>query len=152
MSGAASLETRMDDVRAVMDAVDSQRAVIVGFSEGCAMSALFAATYPDRVSQLVLIGGFKRSADRIEQEALDERIAQILKLWGSGAMIKTIVTSLSPNPRATDQFGKFERLSASVSFSIVTSIPMQLTEMSDRRSLRYTILNGDRMLHSVLAQ
>lgn len=44
MSGAASLETRMDDVRAVMDAVGSQRAVIVGFSEGCAMSALFAPT------------------------------------------------------------------------------------------------------------
>lgn len=113
ISGAASLETRMDDVRAVMDAVGSQRAVIVGFSEGCAMSVLFAATYPDRISQLVLIGGFKRSADRIALEALDERIAQILKLWGSGAMIKTIVTSLSANPRATDQFGKFERLSAS---------------------------------------
>lgn len=113
MSGAASLETRMDDVRAVMDAVGSQRSVIVGFSEGCAMSALFAATYPNRVSQLVLIGGFKRSADRIAFEALDERIAQILKLWGSGAMIKTIVTSLAANPRATDQFGKLERLSAS---------------------------------------
>jgi pimeloyl-ACP methyl ester carboxylesterase len=113
MSGGASLETRMDDVRAVMDAAGSQRAVVVGFSEGCAMSALFAATYPDRVSQLVLIGGFKRSADRIAPEALDERIAQILKLWGSGAMIKTVVTSLSANPRATDQFGKFERLSAS---------------------------------------
>src|SRR5260370_39105905 len=58
ISGAPSLEQRMDDVRAVMDDVGSQRAVIVGFSEGSAMSVLFAATYPERVAQLVLFGGF----------------------------------------------------------------------------------------------
>src|SRR6202035_5876393 len=46
ISGAPSLEERMDDVRAVMDDVCSQPAGIVGFSEGCTMSALFAATYP----------------------------------------------------------------------------------------------------------
>src|ERR1700720_2677277 len=44
VSGAPSLEERMDDVRAVMDAVGSPRAVIMGFSEGCSMSALFGAT------------------------------------------------------------------------------------------------------------
>src|SRR5207253_10745657 len=58
ISGAPSLEERMDDVRAVMDDVGSQRAVIVGFSEGAAMSVLFAATYPERAVQLVLFGGF----------------------------------------------------------------------------------------------
>src|SRR5476649_391100 len=58
ISGAPSLEQRMDDVRAVMDDVDSRRAVVVGFSEGCAMSTLFAATYPERVAQLILFGGF----------------------------------------------------------------------------------------------
>ena len=46
ISGAPSLEQRMDDVRAIMDEIGSRRAVIVGFSEGCAMSVLFAATYP----------------------------------------------------------------------------------------------------------
>jgi pimeloyl-ACP methyl ester carboxylesterase len=46
VSGVPSLEERMDDVRAVMDAIGSQRAVLVGFSEGCAMSILFAATPP----------------------------------------------------------------------------------------------------------
>src|SRR3978361_2265642 len=46
-SGAPSLETRMDDVRAVMEAIGSERAVLLGNSEGCAMSALFAATYPE---------------------------------------------------------------------------------------------------------
>jgi DNA-binding SARP family transcriptional activator/class 3 adenylate cyclase len=54
------LETRMDDVRAVMDAVGSQRAVVLGISEGGAMSALFAATHPDRTVALVLMGTFAR--------------------------------------------------------------------------------------------
>jgi pimeloyl-ACP methyl ester carboxylesterase len=54
VSGAPSLETRMDDVRAVMDAVGSRRAAFYGLSEGAAMSILFAATYPDRTAALVL--------------------------------------------------------------------------------------------------
>jgi DNA-binding SARP family transcriptional activator/pimeloyl-ACP methyl ester carboxylesterase len=54
------LETRMDDVRAVMDAVGSERAVVLGISEGGAMSALFAATHPQRTLALVLMGTFAR--------------------------------------------------------------------------------------------
>ncbi|MGH3143202.1 MAG: alpha/beta fold hydrolase, partial [Gaiellales bacterium] len=54
------LETRMDDVRAVLDAVGSSRAVVRGISEGGAMSALFAATHPDRTLALVLMGTFAR--------------------------------------------------------------------------------------------
>ena len=51
--GIPTLEQRMDDVRAVMDAVGSQRAVLFGVSEGGSMSVLFAATYPERTSALV---------------------------------------------------------------------------------------------------
>jgi DNA-binding SARP family transcriptional activator/pimeloyl-ACP methyl ester carboxylesterase len=54
------LETRMDDVRAVMDAAGSQRAVILGVSEGGPMSVLFAATYPERTVALALMGTFAR--------------------------------------------------------------------------------------------
>jgi pimeloyl-ACP methyl ester carboxylesterase len=54
VSGAPSLETRMDDVRAVMDAVGSARAAFYGLSEGAAMSILFAATYPERTAALVV--------------------------------------------------------------------------------------------------
>jgi DNA-binding SARP family transcriptional activator/class 3 adenylate cyclase len=54
------LETRMDDVRAVMDAAGSERAVIIGISEGGAMSTLFAATHPERTQALVLMGTFAR--------------------------------------------------------------------------------------------
>src|SRR5262245_5492012 len=54
--GAPTLEERMDDVRAVMDAVGSERAALMGMSEGGPMSALFAATYPQRTVGLVLYG------------------------------------------------------------------------------------------------
>ncbi len=54
VSGAPNLETRMDDVRAVMDAAESQRAAFYGLSEGAAMSILFAATYPERTGALVV--------------------------------------------------------------------------------------------------
>jgi pimeloyl-ACP methyl ester carboxylesterase len=54
VSGAPSLETRMDDVRAVMDAVGSRRAAFYGLSEGAAMVILFAATYPERTAALVV--------------------------------------------------------------------------------------------------
>jgi len=60
VSGAPTLETRMDDVRAVMDAVGSRRAGFFGLSEGAAMSILFAATYPERAAALVLRSAFPR--------------------------------------------------------------------------------------------
>jgi pimeloyl-ACP methyl ester carboxylesterase len=55
-----TLEERMDDVRAVLDAVDSERAAVFGFSEGGLMSVLFAATYPERTTALVLYGVFAK--------------------------------------------------------------------------------------------
>jgi class 3 adenylate cyclase len=88
-SGIANLETRMDDVRAVMDAVGSSRAALLGSSEGGPMSALFAATYPERTAALVLYGSlprFVRAPDypwgpsREEFEREDEEEA---RTWGS---------------------------------------------------------------------
>lgn len=60
VAGIADLETRIDDVRAVMDAAGSERAALMGTSEGGPMSILFAATYPERVSALVLYGTLPR--------------------------------------------------------------------------------------------
>jgi pimeloyl-ACP methyl ester carboxylesterase/class 3 adenylate cyclase len=60
VGGAPTLEARMDDVRAVMDAVGSERAAFYGLSEGAAMALLFAATYPDRTAALVLRSAFPR--------------------------------------------------------------------------------------------
>src|SRR4051812_42530680 len=58
--GIASLEERMDDVRAVLDAVGAERAVVVGVSEGGPMCALFAATHPDRTQALITMGSYAR--------------------------------------------------------------------------------------------
>jgi class 3 adenylate cyclase len=113
MSGAPSLEQRMDDVRSIMDDIGSRCAVLLGFSEGCPMSALFAATYPERVSHLVLFGGFARAADRIPSDIWEESVLQRVKNWGTGEMIKAALGSQATNPDAITQFAKFERLSAS---------------------------------------
>jgi class 3 adenylate cyclase len=109
VSDAPSLEQRMDDVRAIMDAVGSQRATLFGHSEGCAMSALFAATYPERVSRLILFGGYVKRSDMNIAEIVEQRV----KVWGTGAMLKRIAPSLAADPAAVAQFAKFERLSAS---------------------------------------
>ncbi len=60
-SGTPSLEQRIDDVRAIMDDICSRQAVLWGFSEGSPMSALFAASQPDRVSHLILFGGYPKA-------------------------------------------------------------------------------------------
>ena len=70
VSSVHTLEQRMDDVRAVMDAAGSPRAALVGFSEGSPMSVLFAATYPERVSHLVLIGGFPNRDNLVPMPSL----------------------------------------------------------------------------------
>jgi len=61
--GLPDLETRIDDVRAVMDAAGSERAALFGYSEGGPMSCLFAATHPDRTTALVLYGTYAKRVD-----------------------------------------------------------------------------------------
>jgi pimeloyl-ACP methyl ester carboxylesterase len=111
MSDAPSLEPRMDDVRAIMDVVGSKRATLFGHSEGCAMSILFAATYPERVSKLILCRGYGKRRDLPDN--FEELIRERVKLWGTGAMMKRVAPSLAANADAVAQFAKFERLSAS---------------------------------------
>jgi pimeloyl-ACP methyl ester carboxylesterase len=100
VSGAPTLETRMDDVRAVMDAAGSARAALFGLSEGAPMSLLFAATYPERTAALVLRSGFPRTmwaADypwgRTEEEYQRE-LERELRVFGSRAQAKEAVRSL----------------------------------------------------------
>ena len=81
----------MDDVRAVMDAVGSKRAAVMGFSEGSPMSALFAATYPERVEKLLLFGGFALSTMAADFEA---KATERLKSWGTGEILKQAWPSL----------------------------------------------------------
>jgi class 3 adenylate cyclase len=107
ISGAPLLEQRVDDVRAIMDDIGSQRAVLLGFSEGSAMSAYFAAANPERVSKLILFGGYAKAF------STEEAVSQRTKNWGTGAVMGRAAASLSTNPDAVKLFAKFERLSAS---------------------------------------
>lgn len=76
------LEERMDDVRAVMDAVGSERAALFGVSEGGPISALFAATYPERTAALILYGSFARAgAHLMTADELEARLAAIERDW-----------------------------------------------------------------------
>jgi pimeloyl-ACP methyl ester carboxylesterase len=61
--GLPDLETRMDDVRAVLDAVGSERVTLFGYSEGGPMRCLFTTTYPERTSALVLYGTYAKRRD-----------------------------------------------------------------------------------------
>lgn len=111
ISGAPSLEERVDDFRAVMDAAGSRRAVVMGFSEGGSMSAVFAATYPDRVAKLLIFGGFANAANLTDD--VRARIARRVEAWGTGEGFKTLCPSRAANPAAVELAAKFERLSAS---------------------------------------
>jgi pimeloyl-ACP methyl ester carboxylesterase len=100
--GLPDLETRMDDVRAVMDAVGSKRAALFGYSEGAPLSILFAATYPERTSALVIYGGYARrirTDDYPWAPTADERRAYALQVereWGEDAELGT----MAPNADA----------------------------------------------------
>jgi class 3 adenylate cyclase len=107
ISGAPSLEQRVDDVRAIMDEIGSQRAVLLGLSEGSAMSAFFAAANPERVSKLILFSGYAKAS------LTEETLSRLLKAWGTGTVMARAAETLSADPDVIKLLAKFERLSAS---------------------------------------
>jgi pimeloyl-ACP methyl ester carboxylesterase len=112
-----TLEERMDDVRAVMDAAGVEQAALLGVSEGGPMTILFAATYPERVTHLVLYGSspaFVRS-DRFPHANSLELVRQFLdaERWGTGFTLEWFTPSLANNADARAQWAKWERTGAS---------------------------------------
>ncbi len=112
-----SLETRMDDVRAVMDAVGSTRAAVLGVSEGGPMAILFAATYPARTRALVLYGCYAHFYSWVMgREALDDFIKGIERGWGTGASAQRFAPDQGERFKAW--WARYERLSCSPSAAI----------------------------------
>jgi pimeloyl-ACP methyl ester carboxylesterase len=97
-----TLETRMDDMRAVLDVVGAERAAVLGHSEGGAMCALFAATYPERTQALVMVGSSARTrwAPDYPIGATDDEIEDLERLvlehWGADA-VRTLLQQLAPS-------------------------------------------------------
>jgi DNA-binding SARP family transcriptional activator/pimeloyl-ACP methyl ester carboxylesterase len=120
--GAATLEERIDDVRAVMRAAGSERAVLFGYSEGAPMSILFAATYPERVSALILGSAAARwfaAPDYPCGQGPEEMYRALYDIagnrWGQGDTIDWYLPSLAGSPRARQVIGRFERMAISPS-------------------------------------
>jgi pimeloyl-ACP methyl ester carboxylesterase len=140
-----TLEQRMDDVRAVMDAVGSQEAALFGASEGGPMCALFAATYPDRVRALAMYGSYARglpegdypwaatrwvtSADDLESmlELLAETWGEpeeLLGFWGP---------SVAENPQYMQWWARYLRMSASPAAAVA------FTRMNHQLDVRHVL-------------
>jgi class 3 adenylate cyclase/pimeloyl-ACP methyl ester carboxylesterase len=116
----ASLEDRMDDVRAVMDAADSKYAAVFGSSEGGALAILFAVTYPQRTSALVLYGAYSRLSWAPDYPrgiaGSDEMLAAFETNWGrvgGGLPLAFLHPSRADDPAFQAAVARFERLSAS---------------------------------------
>jgi class 3 adenylate cyclase len=114
-----TLEQRMDDLRAVMDAAGSERAAVFGHSEGGVMSVLFAATYPQRTIALITLGTFAKRIWSAEypwaptpaQRELD--YAEIERAWGKEVDIETYAPSMTGDLAFERWFAGYFRRSAS---------------------------------------
>ncbi len=134
-----TLEQRMDDVRAVMEAAGSKRAVIVGVSEGGPMSALFAATYPERTQGLVMIGTYaKRIRDTSypwgpTAEQRNRFIESIRDQWGGPVGIEDRAPSLAGDAAFRSWWAAYLRMGASPSAAIA------LTRMNAAIDVRHVL-------------
>ncbi|HYH11211.1 MAG TPA: adenylate/guanylate cyclase domain-containing protein, partial [Thermomicrobiales bacterium] len=117
---APSLEDRMEDLRAVLDAAGAERPALMGVSEGGLMSMLFAATYPERVRAMVLFGCFARMPGPDYRPELtdyrDEVMAafdDMVEHWGEGRLLDLFAPDYSGDEATRASLALFERLAAS---------------------------------------
>ncbi len=126
LSSIPTLEARMDDLRAVLDAAGSERPLLVGDGDGGALAAMFAATYPERTLGLLLWGGTVRMAWAADypwgmtEERFEERLRTRTELWGDAARavettrmtFLTIGERLAEDPSFVDWLVKIQRYGA----------------------------------------
>jgi class 3 adenylate cyclase/alpha-beta hydrolase superfamily lysophospholipase len=119
VADAPLYEQRMDDILAVMDAAGSERAALFGISEGGPLSAMFAASHPDRALALVTFGAFARVLSApdysggIDLETATRLFAGLLEIYGTGASLAHYSPSRGDDKEAQALWAKVERLSAS---------------------------------------
>jgi class 3 adenylate cyclase/pimeloyl-ACP methyl ester carboxylesterase len=121
MSDDTTLETRMDDIRAVMDAAQSPRALLVALGDGGPLAMLFAATYPERTAALVLINTAPRAVRSPEipwqspRAQVEQRIDEVVRRWGEPDVHEQNLTRGSPDMTEDDKraFSRVVRYSVS---------------------------------------
>ncbi len=134
-----TLEQRMDDVRAVMDAVGSERAALCGVSEGGPMCSLFAATYPEKTLALVMIGSY---AKRVRDEEYPwgptaeqrEHFFEVMRQqWGGPVGIDERAPSLANDPQFREWWATYLRMGASPGAAVA------LTQMNAEIDVRHVL-------------
>ena len=127
----------MDDIRAVMDAAGMDRAAVLGWSEGGTLSALFAASHPERCQSLVLQGAFARFQSWLpDQAALDSFFSYVNAKWGSGESYASYCPAMAGDEVYREWWGRRERSSASPSSAIKL---MQLNSAIDASAIMPTV-------------
>jgi pimeloyl-ACP methyl ester carboxylesterase len=132
-----TLEQRMDDVRAVMEAADSGRAVVFGMSEGGNMSLLFAATYPERTIALITFGVFAKRVWEPEYpwaptpEQRQGFYDAIEKDWGGPIGIEDIAPSMADDQNLRDWWAAYQRRSASPSAALALARMNTMIDVSN---------------------
>lgn len=134
-----TLEQRMDDVRAVMDAVGSQRAALCGVSEGGPMCSLFAATYPEKTLALVMIGTYaKRIRDEDypwapTPEHRQQFFEEMRQEWGGPVGLEERAPSVAHDPQFREWWATYLRMGASPGAAVA------LTQMNAEIDVRHVL-------------
>ncbi len=137
--GFGSAQDRMDDIRAVMDAVGCERAALVGISEGGPLTTLFAATYPERVSALVLWGTFarvQRAPDYpygVDAAMVDPFVEGLVARWNTGKALRFFIADMPTDPETSAFVARYERTAATP--SMVREIMHRNCEIDVRSAL-----------------
>jgi len=147
--GLPDFETRMDDVRAVMDAVDSERAALFGYSEGGPLATLFAATYPKRVRALALYGTYAKRSEPDDDypwcETAEQRAgyaAAVEREWG----VEADLTRMAPS--ADESFAAWWMARARAAASPASARDLVLmNSQADIRDVLLTVQSPTLVLH-----
>jgi class 3 adenylate cyclase/pimeloyl-ACP methyl ester carboxylesterase len=156
VSDIPDLETRMDDVRAVLDTVGSKRAGVLGFSEGASLAALFAATYPERTPALILYGTLltwewlHRDVPIWDRAAREREIEEAEARWGTLEYGDAIVRNDAPSMAHDDDFRQryAARLRLGASPAAAAAL-MRMSTETDARPLLPSIRVPTLVLHRV---
>jgi class 3 adenylate cyclase/pimeloyl-ACP methyl ester carboxylesterase len=150
LASLPTLEEWMDDARNVLDAVGSNKAALIGDTEGGPMAILFAATYPKRISSLVLLNTFARFLRAedypagIPRETMQKFIPVYEKYWATGEFLSATAPSAAGDPRFKQWFGHYQRLAMPPGAS--TTMYSWVVEM-DVRAVLHSIQAPTLVLH-----
>ena len=150
VSELPSLEQRLDDVRAVMEAARSERAVLVGVSEGGPLCSVFAATYPERTEALIMIGSYARRLWDVDYpwgptpEQRDAFCDAIVTEWGGPVGIEERGPSKASDPLFRDWWASYLRMGASPGAAVALT---RMNAAIDIRNVLPTIRVPTLVLH-----